>query len=55
MAVVGLCGNESTTTRGFGCARSQASSRFAKRSWSAPIGTRVTEAPAKIGPWMWIG
>ncbi len=50
VAVVGLCGNESTTTRGFGCARSHASSRFAKRSSSAPIGTRVTEAPGEDRP-----
>ena len=54
-AVVGLCGNDRTITRGRGHASSHASRRLSKKSCSGPRRTWRTSAPAKIGPQMWIG
>src|ERR1700722_14965880 len=65
-AVVGLCGNESTITRGLGHDSSQACMSPSKNaspgsgasavSTSGPCsGTWRTSAPAKSGPQMWIG
>ncbi|GMA86280.1 hypothetical protein GCM10025868_15300 [Angustibacter aerolatus] len=55
MAVVGLCGNDSTTTRGFGQPYSHASITFSTKSWPGPTPTCRASAPAKYGPQMWIG
>ena len=65
-AVVGLCGNERTITRGLGHDSSQACMRPSKKaspgsgaspdSTSGPCsGTWRTSAPANSGPQMWIG
>ncbi len=54
-AVVGLCGNDSTMTRGRGHESSHASSRLSKKFCSGPSRTWRTSAPARIGPQMWIG
>ena len=56
--VVGLCGNERTTTRGLGHPSSHASitrSMYPDPSVPSPIGTCRASAPAKYGPQMWIG
>ena len=54
-AVVGLCGNESRSTRGRGRERSKASTTLPKKSSSGPIAIRSTTAPAKTGANRWIG
>ncbi len=65
-AVVGLCGNDSTMTRGLGQDSSQACMSPSKKaspgsgasteSTSGPCrGTWRTSAPANSGPQMWIG
>ena len=54
IAVVGLCGNETITTRGAGCAARTASSIPA--SISPPsIRAWITVAPARRGATRWIG
>ena len=64
--MVGLCGNESTITRGLGHADSQASTSESKKAspgLGTPFGAGVgpvrrtwrTSAPAKSGRQMWIG
>jgi len=54
-AVVGLCGNDSTMTRGRGQESSHVSIRLAKKSCSGPRRTWRISAPARLGPQMWMG
>ena len=53
--VVGLCGNDSTITRGLGWEYSHCSTMLAKNSSPVPSGISRTLAPANSGPKMWIG
>ena len=53
--VVGLCGNDSTITRGLGWEYSHASTMLSKNSSPVPSGISRTFAPANSGPKMWIG
>src|ERR671919_617092 len=54
-AVVGLCGKEHSSTRGFGSECSYAVTRSANMSEPRDNGTEVRLAPARIMAYVWMG